>query len=92
LGDVPFVGVAAARWRRKRPVRRATVREIATGSNFATGAMRAASMGGSACRQAVAYAMAWRAIDDCDLGTILTHTGGYPGYGSVVKPCCPTAA
>lgn len=66
------------------PVRRATVREIATGNNFATGAMRAASVGGSACRQAVAYAMAWRAIDDCDLGTILTHTGGYPGYGSVV--------
>ena len=28
--------------------------------------------------------MAWRVIDDCDLGRIVTHTGGYPGYGSVV--------
>jgi hypothetical protein len=28
--------------------------------------------------------MAWRVIDDCDLGRVVTHTGGYPGYGSVV--------
>ncbi len=28
--------------------------------------------------------MGWRVIDDCDLGRVLTHTGGYPGYGSVV--------
>jgi hypothetical protein len=28
--------------------------------------------------------MAWRVLDDCDLGRIVTHTGGYPGYGSVV--------
>jgi D-alanyl-D-alanine-carboxypeptidase/D-alanyl-D-alanine-endopeptidase len=66
------------------PVRRATVREIVTGSNFATGVMRNAAIGGAPCRQAVAYGMAWRVIDDCDLGRVVTHTGGYPGYGSVV--------
>lgn len=66
------------------PVKRATVREIVEGSNFAVGTMRAAAIGGQPCRQAVAYGMAWRVLDDCDLGQVVTHTGGYPGYGSVV--------
>ena len=66
------------------PVKRATVREIVTGLNFAGGTMRAAAIGGAPCRQAVAYGMAWRVVDDCDLGRVVTHTGGYPGYGSVV--------
>ena len=66
------------------PVRRSTVREIVTGANFASGAMRNPAIGGATCRQAVAYGMAWRVVDDCDLGRVVTHTGGYPGYGSVV--------
>lgn len=66
------------------PVKRATVREVATGLNFASGTMRAPAIGGTPCRQAVAYGMAWRVVDDCDLGRVVTHTGGYPGYGSVV--------
>lgn len=66
------------------PVGRATVREIVTGANFASAAMRNPAIGGQPCRQAVAYGMAWRVVDDCDLGRIVTHTGGYPGYGSVV--------
>ena len=66
------------------PVKRATVREIVTGLNFAGGTMRSAAIGGAPCRQAVAYGMAWRVVDDCDLGRVVTHTGGYPGYGSVV--------
>lgn len=66
------------------PVARATVRSIVEGSNFATGQMRGAAIGGEPCRQAVAYGMAWRVLDDCDLGRVVTHTGGYPGYGSVV--------
>lgn len=66
------------------PVRRSTVREIVTGSNFASAAMRNPAIGGTPCRQATAYGMAWRVIDDCDLGRVVTHTGGYPGYGSVV--------
>ena len=66
------------------PVRRATVREIVNGANLATGVMRNPAAGGAPCRQAVAYGMAWRVIDDCEVGRIVTHTGGYPGYGSVV--------
>ena len=66
------------------PVRRATVREIVEGVNMASGAMRSAAYGGAQCRQATAYGMGWRVIDDCDLGRVVTHTGGYPGYGSVV--------
>lgn len=66
------------------PVKRSTVREIVTGANFASGAMRSLAIGGNPCRQAGAYGMAWRVIDDCDLGRVVTHTGGYPGYGSVV--------
>lgn len=68
----------------KGPVRRSTVREIVTGSNFAAGVMRNAAIGGPPCRQASAYGMGWRVLDDCDLGQVVTHTGGYPGYGSVV--------
>lgn len=66
------------------PVKRSTVREIVTGANFASGTTRAPAIGGNPCRQAVAYGMAWRVVDDCDLGRVVTHTGGYPGYGSVV--------
>jgi CubicO group peptidase (beta-lactamase class C family) len=66
------------------PVRRSTVREIVTGANFPSGVMRNPAAGGAPCRQAVAYGLAWRIIDDCDLGLVVTHTGGYPGYGSVV--------
>jgi CubicO group peptidase (beta-lactamase class C family) len=66
------------------PVKRATVREIVTGANFVGAGMRNAAYGGAPCRQASAYGMAWRVIDDCDLGRVVTHTGGYPGYGSVV--------
>lgn len=65
------------------PVARATVRSIVEGSNFASGQLRSAAIGGAPCRQAVAYGMGWRVVDDCDLGRVLTHTGGYPGYGSV---------
>ncbi|WP_420136228.1 serine hydrolase domain-containing protein [Sphingomonas sp.] len=66
------------------PIARATVREIVTGDNFVTASMRNPATGAAPCRQAVTYGMAWRVIDDCDLGRVVTHTGGYPGYGSVV--------
>jgi serine-type D-Ala-D-Ala carboxypeptidase/endopeptidase len=65
------------------PVKRATVREIVEGAGFATASNRNPAAG-TPCRQAGSYAMGWRVIDDCDLGRIVTHTGGYPGYGSVV--------
>ena len=66
------------------PVRRSTVREIVTGSNFVRVQMRSPDAGGAPCRQAVAYAMGWGVADDCDLGRIVSHGGGYPGYGSIV--------
>jgi serine-type D-Ala-D-Ala carboxypeptidase/endopeptidase len=66
------------------PVPRGTVREIVEGSNFPTTGMRAPEIGGAACRQARTYAMGWYVIDDCDLGRMLSHGGGYPGYGSRV--------
>ncbi len=66
------------------PVKRATVREMVQGLNFMSVATRAGSSGANACRQAAAYAMGWRAAQDCDLGLTLAHSGGYPGYGSHV--------
>lgn len=65
------------------PVRRATVREMAQGSNFVqlrTGRPGGPGMGG--CAQAAAYAMGLVSVKDCELGELLTHGGGYPGYGS----------
>lgn len=64
------------------PVARATVREIVEGSNFVAASMRPASIGGAPCRIARAYAMGWGVANDCDLGRVLSHAGGYPGYGS----------
>ena len=66
------------------PVKRATVREIVEGQNMPRGADRPASVGGAPCRQAVTYAMGWSVVEDCDLGRVVTHSGGYPGYGSIV--------
>ena len=66
------------------PVRRSTVREIVTGSNFVVARMRNPAAGGAPCRQAITYAMGWGVSDDCDLGRMVAHSGGYPGYGSNV--------
>lgn len=65
------------------PVKRATVREIVQGANFMTVADRPAA-NGATCRTPVAYAMGWSVVEDCDLGRVVTHSGGYPGYGSLV--------
>ena len=65
------------------PVRRATVREIVTGANFPEIGDRN-SLVGRPCRQAHTYAMGWSVTEDCDLGRIVSHGGGYPGYGSMV--------
>lgn len=63
-------------------VRRATVREMAQGSNFPQSRPRFGTTGGAACRQASTYAMGLIAAVDCELGFTLSHGGGYPGYGS----------
>lgn len=64
------------------PIRRSTVRELVQGLNFVRSGARPAAFG-PPCAQSVAYAMGFRMVADCDL-EYMTHTGGYPGYGSVL--------
>ena len=66
------------------PVRRGTVRQIATGLNFQSVFHRFGASGAMACPGALAYGMGWRVVQDCELGLTLNHGGGYPGYGSHV--------
>ena len=66
------------------PVKRATVRELAQGSNFPRLRERFGHTGKDACRQAATYGMGMWVAVDCDLGLTLSHSGGYPGYGSHV--------
>jgi hypothetical protein len=65
------------------PVKRATVRELAHGSNFPQLRQRFGTSG-SACPQASAYGMGMVVTVDCELGVTLSHGGGFPGYGSFV--------
>jgi D-alanyl-D-alanine-carboxypeptidase/D-alanyl-D-alanine-endopeptidase len=64
------------------PAARATVREMAIGSNFIRTRRRMGSTAESGCVQAEAYGMGFRVAQDCQLGMMLSHGGGYPGYGS----------
>jgi D-alanyl-D-alanine-carboxypeptidase/D-alanyl-D-alanine-endopeptidase len=66
------------------PAKRATVRELAQGSNFPRLRTRPGHTGADACRQALTYGMGMWVAVDCDLGLTLSHSGGYPGYGSHV--------
>jgi serine-type D-Ala-D-Ala carboxypeptidase/endopeptidase len=66
------------------PVRRSTVRELEQGSNYPSLRTRSGKGGATACRLPTAYGMGMNAATDCDLGSMLVHSGGYPGYGSHV--------
>jgi serine-type D-Ala-D-Ala carboxypeptidase/endopeptidase len=66
------------------PIRRATVRELAQGSNFPALRPRPGHTGADACREATTYGMGMIVATDCELGFTLSHSGGYPGYGSHV--------
>lgn len=66
------------------PVNRATVRELAQGSNFPRSRQRFSHEDDPGCKQSVAYAMGMNVATDCDLGLTLSHGGGYPGFGSHV--------
>lgn len=63
------------------PVRRATVREMAQGLNFVSGRNRTLA-DGRPCTVATAYGKGLITGNDCEIGVYLTHSGGYPGYGS----------
>jgi CubicO group peptidase (beta-lactamase class C family) len=67
------------------PVRRSSVRELAQGLNFVgTDERRALAADGAPCRYGSAYGMGMGVAQDCDLGFLMSHSGGYPGYGSNV--------
>ena len=66
------------------PVRRSTVRELQQGSNYPALRKRSGKSRATDCRLPTAYGMGMIAVIDCDLGFILSHSGGYPGYGSHV--------
>jgi CubicO group peptidase (beta-lactamase class C family) len=63
------------------PVRRATVRDLVGAINYMPPIERAKELG-EPCRQSIGYARGLRVMGDCELGRVLTHGGGYPGYGS----------
>jgi D-alanyl-D-alanine-carboxypeptidase/D-alanyl-D-alanine-endopeptidase len=64
------------------PVKRATVRELAQGLNFVRMTPRYGSTAKTGCVQGTAYGKGLRVSQDCELGMMLHHGGGYPGYGS----------
>lgn len=66
------------------PARRAVVRELAVGSSFPRLASRPRPAKEGPCPFASVYSAGFSVVRDCDLGLVLTHNGGYPGYGSTV--------
>lgn len=63
------------------PVKRSTVRDLVASINQMPPVDRAKELG-EPCRQSIGYAAGLRVIGDCELGRVLTHGGGFPGYGS----------
>lgn len=65
------------------PVKRATVRELAQGSNYpALMPPRPAGDGQEKSKRASTYGMGLVAVADHEFGLHLNHAGGYPGFGS----------
>ncbi|MEX2151528.1 MAG: serine hydrolase domain-containing protein [Steroidobacteraceae bacterium] len=63
------------------PVRRSSVRELAQGLNFPQLSRRPGTNSNN-CSQSATYGMGMRVAMDCDVGLVVSHSGGYPGYGS----------
>ena len=70
------------------PQSRATIRRLMDGGGsprrVKRPTMTAMAAGTSPCVMAVVYGAGLRVGDDCTLGRIATHGGGYPGYGSIM--------
>lgn len=66
------------------PARRAVVRELAIGTSFPRLGKRPRPGDAGPCGFATVYGAGFNSVRDCDLGLVLTHNGGYPGYGSSV--------
>lgn len=65
-------------------LKRASIREIVRGQNFAAVVGRANRNDPADCDRARTYGMGTIAYSDCVLGMHFTHSGGLPGYGSNV--------
>lgn len=66
------------------PVRRSTVRELGQGLNFPSASQRPRDGNAAPCQMPTAYGMGMLSVVDCELGPLLMHGGGLPGYGSFV--------
>ena len=65
------------------PVRRASVREsheVQRSAHF-----RAGLRDGKVRVRSSGYGLGWGVAESCEIDRIITHTGGLPGYGSVVR-------
>jgi CubicO group peptidase (beta-lactamase class C family) len=66
------------------PVRRAIVRELAIGTSVPRLGSRPRPGNTGPCSFASVYSAGFNVVRDCELGLLLTHNGGYPGYGSTI--------
>ena len=66
------------------PVKRSSIRELIEGDNFVRGGFREREGEEKPCPVPSAYGKGMSAASDCELGLVLSHSGGYPGYGSYV--------
>lgn len=64
------------------PPARATVRSLLRGEGSPRRMTRPGMAGAAPCQVAVVYGGGLRVGDDCTLGRVAFHGGGYPGYGS----------
>lgn len=63
------------------PVKRSSVRDLVSLVSYMPPVDRHEALG-PPCRQSIGYGAGLRVVGDCELGRVLTHSGGYPGYGS----------
>lgn len=66
------------------PLRRSSVREMVKWVTMRPGYDRPANLG-PPCRVGQGYGMGLVVYDDCQLGRVVQHNGGYPGYGSTMQ-------
>lgn len=64
------------------PTARMTVRRLIDGGGSPRRMMRPTLAATSPCSVAVVYGAGLRVGDDCTIGRVAFHSGGYPGYGS----------
>ena len=66
------------------PAKRATVRQLGVGTSLPRLGQRIRANNPAPCPTATVYSGGFNVVRDCDLGLVLTHGGGYPGYGSTL--------